>query len=421
MTQLWLLLRRVAIPLPLTALLLALSALVGGVALQLAGLAIVAVILTGACAMCMSARRAGRPPLRRRLEQWDNRRWHEALPSERRITLGRIERAQDRLRRTLPRVARRGVMHTVLKTNPWQLAFFVAMPPLGVAQWARGDTVWWASALSVLLGPAIVWLRFRLERRHALRTLSELGRFAQRVRAKLVRLPQVRVLVLTTTPVETVSVLDAVTMVNETPPDRHHDGTSVVWRLGAIGAHEILLAQSVEPGNAEPGNAEPGGAMLVADEVLQANRAEVVILVGGAHGLRAGQQNLGEVVVAQRLVAVGPGGVSVPPSVVLLDRADAAAAGWEHKVHFGTVLSSEPHLLTELDRLRVQHPDAIALETHGIGVYAVAARRLRTAWIVIQAIAGWGALHPRDERAAAAAAAGFVVHLLQVSELSSAL
>ncbi len=379
-------------------------------------LAMVVLILMGTYAMRLSARRAGRPTLWLRLEEWHGRRWSEAPPSERRVTLGRLERAQQRLRLASPRVARWTVSHGVARVGRWQLAGFALMTIFGPVMLAWGGKPAWAAALAVVLGPAIVWLRFRLERWYALRSLDELARFAGRVRAKLAHLPLVRVLVLTTTPVETVSVLDAVATANGIRPERDQDGTSVVWRLGAIGAHEILLAQSVEPGSGGP-----GGAMLVADEVLQAKRAEVVILAGAAHGLQPGAQNLAEVVVARRLIAVGAGGVNVPPSVLLLDRANAATVGWAGRVHFGTVLSSDPHLVNEMDRLRARYPEAIALETSGVGVYAVAARRLRTAWIVIQAVAGWGPRPPHDERAAAKAAAEFVVHVLRECELSSAL
>ncbi len=244
-----------------------------------------------------------------------------------------------------------------------------------------------------------------------------------------------RTLVVVVADVERDAVLARVSGANGAVSQRRYLASHTVYELGPISATEVLLAQIGQ------GTVTPDSGAAAATELIQQLRPDHVILTGICYGLkednRHWQQRLGDVVVASELRLIGHHRVSqvagqselrhwsrggaVHPSPMLLDRFRSAALDWDRRVpvHIGPFVS-ESVLVDSFDyreRLRAEHPEALAGEMEGSGVYA-AALRGKVDWALVKAISDWGyrreyAAHPM----AADNAASFLVHMMRVGGL----
>jgi nucleoside phosphorylase len=166
------------------------------------------------------------------------------------------------------------------------------------------------------------------------------------------------------------------------------------------------------------------------------------LIVGMCYGLKPDRQHLGDVLVSEKITDLDlgklvdppsgdgpavevPRGESVNPSPMLVTAIRAARREWSRTrpdvpvevglmLSWGKLVNHEP----TVQRLRVEHPDAIGAEMEGAGFYA-ATRAGRVEGVLIKAICDWG--HHRDpetlevaKRSAARNSAEFVMHLVLV-------
>lgn len=215
-----------------------------------------------------------------------------------------------------------------------------------------------------------------------------------------------------------------------TEPRTEQVDLHTVFRLGALGSNDIVLAHS------EQGTVSSHGMTTTAGALLNHLSPDAVILTGVCYGLKSrkydgGDQELGDLIVSTQLRAVDHRKVTVldgerheinrgprpEPAIPLLSRARAATHGWTGPpVRFGAVLSLNTLLNDPEERGRLQRQDeeAIGGEMELAGLYAAAART-KTDWLLVKGISDWG----RDKESAPQAlaarnAADFVVRLLQL-------
>ncbi|XP_022804465.1 protein NLRC3-like isoform X1 [Stylophora pistillata] len=143
------------------------------------------------------------------------------------------------------------------------------------------------------------------------------------------------------------------------------------------------------------GSAVPGGSLTVVNDVVRALGPKAVFSVGACFGLTPVKTRLGDVVVSSKLTTLAH---KVPPSRDIGNLIRYAADGWraplkdpkarEVKVNRdGTVLSI-PWSQERSEDILQQHPEAIAVEMEGEGVFA-AAHHLKTEWVVVKGIKGY--------------------------------
>lgn len=238
-----------------------------------------------------------------------------------------------------------------------------------------------------------------------------------------------RILILVVTPGERQAVLEAVHERVNRPPVMDQAAGRTIYTLGAVAGTEIMLAQA-----GEQGIGTAAGMLVTAREAIRQCRPDYVILAGICFGLRPGGQQLGDIVVAQRIQdidhrkvtdkAVRPvilRGVNVNCSPDLLDRFQAGQSTWPGApVHFGLVLASSTLVNSEalVEQLRRDFPDAIAGEMEGAGAYQAAALEGKPDLIMVKAISDWGHGKTEDMQATAARnAAEFVTHVIATSTL----
>lgn len=233
------------------------------------------------------------------------------------------------------------------------------------------------------------------------------------------------VLIMVATPEERQAVIEAVTGVTGTDPQRRHLNMHTAFELGVVSRARVLLAQT------RPGSTDPGGATLTAQSLIDQLNPDYLLLTGICFGLREGKQQLGDILVGNQLrimdhkkiVEPTPGkpveisrGDRVTPSVTLFDRCqNARLTQTGPKVHFGPLLSGNVLMNspTMRERMIEAEPDAIGGEMEGLGVYAAAAKG-KVDWIVVKAICDWG-MAKDDEwhEQAARNAAEFILDVLR--------
>ncbi|CAH3150112.1 unnamed protein product [Pocillopora meandrina] len=133
----------------------------------------------------------------------------------------------------------------------------------------------------------------------------------------------------------------------------------------------------------------PGGSLSVSKDAILLLRPKAIFSVGACSGLNSKKVKLGDVVVSAKLITAAH---KTPPSRDIGKLIKHVADGWKAplqnadeynaKVHCdGVVLSI---LEANRDMIR-KHPEAIAVEMEGGGVYA-AAHDFKTEWVVVKGI-----------------------------------
>jgi len=244
-----------------------------------------------------------------------------------------------------------------------------------------------------------------------------------------------RTLIVVVPDVERTAVLEQVRALTGTAPVRRHLPLHTVYELGRISATEVMLAQVGQ------GTVRPDSGAAAVTELISELRPDHILLTGICYGLKERDpswgQRLGDVVVAEQLRLIGhqrvgqagdegevtyqSRGGEVHPSPKLVDRFRSAGLDWRGTaaVHTGPVLSESVLVdsTTYRQRLIAQHPEAIAGEMEGAGVYA-AAMRGKVDWGLVKGISDFGyAKSYRHQAMAAGNAASFVVHMMAVGGL----
>lgn len=294
-----------------------------------------------------------------------------------------------------------------------QAAFFLGssdLAPVTTRAWVFG----WLMRFAGLTGVLVAIVAVRQFMSHARRPLDELTRVTG---------DQMRpiVLVLVVKHNERTAVMAAVHAVNATKPRKEFRGQDTVWALGSVGGADVLLAHGPEQGGHGP-----NGMTTFAGRLMVTCDPDYVILTGICYGLQEQEQQIGDILVSQRLHDIDrqrlmdsrriASGHYVPASGLLLSRFNAAVDDrpMAANVHFGLMLGSNS-LFDSPDRrawLKHEYPEAIGGEMEGESVYSVAADS-KVDWIVVKAIADWGASKTVDHQYLAVRnAAEFVVHTI---------
>jgi nucleoside phosphorylase len=241
--------------------------------------------------------------------------------------------------------------------------------------------------------------------------------------------PRVDVLLVAVAEIEVIAVLNSLKEKFNRTYKPYAKGNKTYFDLGEISEARTFMVQS------EQGTGSPGGALLTIHESIYTLSPSTIIMVGIAFGLNPQQQQIGTILISQRLqlyehqrVGTGHGGKQVilprgdriqAPTRVL-DRFRAGCKNWlgPANVQFGLILSGEKLVDNTAfrDRLRRAEPEAIGGEMEGAGLYA-AAHLAKTDWIVVKAICDWAdgskGLHKAEyQRLAADNAARFTFHVI---------
>lgn len=219
-------------------------------------------------------------------------------------------------------------------------------------------------------------------------------------------LPVVDVLLVTVTERETSAVLEQA----KNTPRLCFIRKRAYTDLGLIGNARVFLTQS------EMNAGGPGGARNTVSEGIQALSPAAVIMVGIACGLKPEQQQIGDILVSDKLTAyeqqrigtdqrggapsIRMSGYRVPASPSMLSRfrhgrSHICFATWPRsqapRVFFGLILSGDKLFDNQaaLAHLRAQEPKAIGLEMEGTGLYDAAANS-NVDWLLVKAISDWG-------------------------------
>ncbi|XP_022809648.1 uncharacterized protein LOC111346641 [Stylophora pistillata] len=137
------------------------------------------------------------------------------------------------------------------------------------------------------------------------------------------------------------------------------------------------------------GSDVPGGSLSAAKDAISLLRPKATFSVGACSGLNNREVELGDVVVSSKLITAAH---QTPPSRNIGNLIKHVADGWKApfqnanecnaKVHCDGVVLSIPEVNKEIiDR----HPEAIAVEMEGGGVFA-AAHDFKTEWVVVKGI-----------------------------------
>lgn len=308
---------------------------------------------------------------------------------------------------------------TVLRALGWDA-------PGPVAHSAAAISMGVLSVLMTLMLPVLTAVAIRHNRRWR---SERRGRFAERVSSVTTK---TRVLIVVAADVEHDAVRAAVAAANGSVPRAWHLDHHTVFRLGTVSAAEVLLAQSGQ------GSLAPGASTLTTQSVLEQVRPDYLILTGIGYGLMPDEQRIGEVMVSTQIRVLDhkevadplvPGGPPIEfprgprpeASVTLVSRALAAAKdGWNGpRIHFGPMLTLNTRVSSRAlhEYLRTAEPDAVGGDMEGSGIYAAGARG-KVDWIVIKGISDWGRHGGTDREVAAAAAARFVVHMIEAGGLN---
>ncbi len=196
--------------------------------------------------------------------------------------------------------------------------------------------------------------------------------------------------------------------------------------VGRLGVTDVVLCMSAM------GSLNRDASMMVTNEMVVAWEVPAVIMVGIAFGKDSTKQDIGRVLVSDRIICYEPErvgktvnedrGAETAAGSVLLNRFRnvvgwnfSAPGGSQCGFQIGPILSGEK-LVDNLDFKRwlfERYPTAIGGEMEGAGV-AAAAERNRREWIVVKAICDWGdgTKTKKHQEFAAAASVDLVEHVL---------
>jgi nucleoside phosphorylase len=246
----------------------------------------------------------------------------------------------------------------------------------------------------------------------------------------------IRVLVLVVLDVERDAIIRAAADAGGPRAQPDTASEHAIFRLGRLGKVELLLAQATQ------GTVTPSSMMLTANDLIEELRPDYVVLAGICFGLWSreldgGDQDLGDVVVSEyvqnvdhRRITTEHGvertlwrGERVQATRALLTAFRAATHEWTGpRINVGTVLSANVLSDSAVFRadLRREFPEASAGEMELTGLYAAAANH-RCGWIMAKGISDWGTGGLTDEtrRAAAEAAAAFIIRAITSPALPS--
>jgi nucleoside phosphorylase len=172
--------------------------------------------------------------------------------------------------------------------------------------------------------------------------------------------------------------------------------------LGRLGLTDIVLCMTAM------GSSGRDGSTLVTAEIIRSWKLPAVIMVGIAFGKDPAKQQIGHVLISDRIVPYGPErigqsanenrGSELPARPLLLNRF-RNVVGWSFKapngrecgIQIGPILSGDKLVDNhEFKRdLFKRYPTAIGGEMEGVGV-AASAERENCEWIVVKAICDWG-------------------------------
>jgi len=237
------------------------------------------------------------------------------------------------------------------------------------------------------------------------------------------------VLLITATDRETTALKAALGAVSSAEPGILHGRRKTYTDHGLVAGTRVVRVRC------EMGAGAPGGASSTVADAIHEVAPRAIIMVGIAFGAKGkAKQRLGTILVSQQLQdyelqRVGtdpqgsqkiiPRGDRVSASPRLVDRLRHAKESWLAKepVEFGLVLSGDK-LVDNVDflaTLKDHFPEAIGGEMEGRGLYVEA--KDRAEWILVKAVCDWAdgdkrKNKARNQKKAAEAAAGFVVHAL---------
>lgn len=239
-----------------------------------------------------------------------------------------------------------------------------------------------------------------------------------------------RVLLVTATPVESQTLINAfVSETGKVPEAKKIDGY-VYQHLGPIGGFDAHLAIC------EMGSGGTHGSQEAVRKAINALNPSVVIMVGIAFGVDQKKFSIGDILVSKQLLlydlqrissdsSITLRGDKVPASGAPLNWIRHATLSWPGKDHTlvepGLLLSGDKLIdnidyRNELNRLA---PDALGGEMEGAGLY-VACQEARVDWVLVKAICDWADGNKKRNKSAkqlkaASNAANFVVHLLKTT------
>lgn len=243
------------------------------------------------------------------------------------------------------------------------------------------------------------------------------------------------ILLVTVTEEETLAVFAAVKDSLGRDYQRNPRKNQTYYNLGILNDARVFLVRSTM------GSGGPDGSTLTINEAIDALQPTAVIMVGIAFGLQPRKQQIGDILVAQKLrgyerqrygtskdglqnpVIIQRGDL-VPASPRLLDRFASGKLDWTGApVRFGVILSGEKLIDNKSlrDQLLTYEPEAIGGEMEGEGLYAVAYRH-QIHWLLVKAICDWADGNKargkdKKQKLAAKNAADFTLHVLQKTRL----
>ncbi|MCM0759084.1 MULTISPECIES: hypothetical protein [Sporomusa] len=181
------------------------------------------------------------------------------------------------------------------------------------------------------------------------------------------------------------------------------------YYIGKFGAYPTIHVRCAM------GSGGRDASMMTVSEAIRFWKPKAIVMVGIAFGINPTKQNLGDVVVADKVTFYEPSRVGQDASlnrdtkynadVVLLDRF-RNIQGWEFKIsedaysekHIGELLSGEKLIDSQefKDKLLKAFPNAKGGEMEGAGLCAVADRE-RVPWIIVKGICDWGDGTKKDD------------------------
>jgi nucleoside phosphorylase len=220
---------------------------------------------------------------------------------------------------------------------------------------------------------------------------------------------------------------------------KHFIGDKTYYELGEVNGTTSYLVQS------EMGMGGAGGAMRTIEKGIELLSPSAVIMVGIAFGVDPVKQQIGDILVCERILdyevqrvgqvnndtVVVPRGDKVSVSSRLLNRCRDGAMEWQEaneagKVQFGLILSGAKLVDNRYfrEQLRSFAPEAIGGEMEGAGLYA-AAHGNKVDWILVKAISDWADGNKAENKQvsqelAATRAARFVFHVIKQGGLRGA-
>lgn len=217
---------------------------------------------------------------------------------------------------------------------------------------------------------------------------------------------------------------------------RRTTGGKTYYDLGHVGGARTVVVQA--------NNMGPLEAYKTVDEGVRALSPRAVIMVGIAFGVRAKEQQIGDILVSELiydydLERVGTGeddrpwsylrGTRVPAAERLIDRFHAGSNDWQSppSIHFGVILSGSKLVDNKEYHSALLRfaPDAIGGEMEGVG-FSTAANRSKVDWLLVKGISDWadgtkGANKKAYQQMAAENAARFVLFVIEQEDFMQGL